>query len=156
MVKLTYKLRMQDMVEMATRMQGDKIRIKHLMQEMGMMKAIRFFGVFHELSQIQERKMFSVITKMKKAIMPVIVQNQEFVMQLIMMARIQPANDNGVQKPNYDAKAVSEINALHKMISKGVHELKNHGKHKTVINASDDDQIDSNIIFDDLYVENNG
>ncbi|GKD73320.1 retrovirus-related pol polyprotein from transposon TNT 1-94, partial [Tanacetum coccineum] len=32
----------------------------------------------------------------------------------------------------------------------------NHGKRKTVINTSDDDQIDSNIIFDDPYVENNG
>ncbi|GJW81422.1 hypothetical protein Tco_0145397 [Tanacetum coccineum] len=41
------------------------------------------------------------------------------------------------------------------MISKGVHEHTNHEKLKTVINTSDDDQIDSNIIFDDLYVENN-
>ncbi|GJU35195.1 hypothetical protein Tco_1183549 [Tanacetum coccineum] len=32
----------------------------------------------------------------------------------------------------------------------------NHGKCKIVINTSDDDQIDSNIIFDDPYVENNG
>ncbi|GJR23112.1 retrovirus-related pol polyprotein from transposon TNT 1-94 [Tanacetum coccineum] len=46
-----------------------------------------------------------------------------------VMAQIQPANDNGV------------------------HEHKNHGKRKTVINTSNDDQIDSNI--DDLYVENN-
>ncbi|GKE96192.1 hypothetical protein Tco_1581047 [Tanacetum coccineum] len=42
------------------------------------------------------------------------------------------------------------------MISKGVHENTNHEKLKTVINTSDDDQIDSNIIFDDPYVENNG
>ncbi|GKA07777.1 hypothetical protein Tco_0687001 [Tanacetum coccineum] len=42
------------------------------------------------------------------------------------------------------------------MIPNGVHEHKNHGKHKTVINISDDDQIDSNIIFDDPYVENDG
>ncbi|GKA83361.1 hypothetical protein Tco_0804956, partial [Tanacetum coccineum] len=27
---------------------------------------------------------------------------------------------------------------------------------KTIIHTSDDDQIDSNIIFDDPYVENNG
>nr|GEW69617.1 hypothetical protein [Tanacetum cinerariifolium] len=39
---------------------------------------------------------------------------------------------------------------------KGVHEQKNHEKRKTVINTSDVDQIDSNIIFDDPYVENNG
>ncbi|GKB15373.1 hypothetical protein Tco_0849296 [Tanacetum coccineum] len=31
-----------------------------------------------------------------------------------------------------------------------------HEKHKTIIQTSDDDQIDSNIIFDDPCVENNG
>ncbi|GJR73116.1 hypothetical protein Tco_0085481 [Tanacetum coccineum] len=81
---------------------------------------------------------------------------EELSVAVIMMARIQPANDNDVTEPNYDAKAVSEVNASHKMIPKGVHEHKNHGKRKTVINTSDDDQIDSNIIFDDPYVENNG
>ncbi|GKA95753.1 hypothetical protein Tco_0817848, partial [Tanacetum coccineum] len=65
-------------------------------------------------------------------------------------------DDNAVTEPNYDAKAVSEVNASHIMIPKWVHEHKNHGKHKTVVNTSDDDQIDSNIIFDDPYVENNG
>ncbi|GKA56406.1 ribonuclease H-like domain-containing protein [Tanacetum coccineum] len=54
------------------------------------------------------------------------------------------------------AIAASEVNASHKMIPKGVHEHKNHEKHKIVIHTSDDDQIDSNIIFDDPYVENNG
>ncbi|GKD44931.1 hypothetical protein Tco_1269576, partial [Tanacetum coccineum] len=49
-----------------------------------------------------------------------------------------------------------QIDLINGMISKGVHEHKNHGKRKTVINTSDDDQIDSNIIFDDPYVENNG
>ncbi|GJW72132.1 putative ribonuclease H-like domain-containing protein [Tanacetum coccineum] len=81
---------------------------------------------------------------------------EELTAKVIMMARIQPADDNGVQKPNYDAKVVSEVNASHKMIPKRIHEHKNHGKHKTIINTSDDDQIDSNIIFDDPYVENNG
>ncbi|GJZ79395.1 hypothetical protein Tco_0644232 [Tanacetum coccineum] len=81
---------------------------------------------------------------------------EELIDAIIMMARIQPADDNTMTKPKYDAKAVSEVNASHKMISKGVHEHKNHGKRKTVINTSDDDQIDSNIIFDDPYVENNG
>nr|GEV57413.1 RNA-directed DNA polymerase, eukaryota, reverse transcriptase zinc-binding domain protein [Tanacetum cinerariifolium] len=80
---------------------------------------------------------------------------EELTVAVIMMVRIQPADDNGVQKLNYDAKAVSEVNASHKMIPKGVHEHKNHGKRKTVIKTFNDDQIDSNIIFDDLYVENN-
>ncbi|GKA59925.1 hypothetical protein Tco_0759238 [Tanacetum coccineum] len=81
---------------------------------------------------------------------------KELTVAVIMMTRIQPADDNGVKKPNYDAKVVSKVNASHKMIPKGVHEHKNHGKSKTIINTSDDDQIDSNIIFDDPYVENNG
>ncbi|GKB89932.1 integrase, catalytic region, zinc finger, CCHC-type containing protein [Tanacetum coccineum] len=41
------------------------------------------------------------------------------------------------------------------MLSKGVHEHTNHEKFKTIINTSDDDQIDCNIIFDDHYVKNN-
>ncbi|GJR59308.1 hypothetical protein Tco_1501470 [Tanacetum coccineum] len=81
---------------------------------------------------------------------------EELTVAVIMMARIQPADDNVVTELNYDAKAISEVNASHKMISKGVHEHKNHGKCKIVFNTSDDDQIDSNIIFNDPYVENNG
>ncbi|GKB15790.1 hypothetical protein Tco_0849713 [Tanacetum coccineum] len=50
----------------------------------------------------------------------------------------------------------SHIDLISSMISKGVHEHTNHEKLKTVINTSDDDQIDCNIIFDDPYVENNG
>ncbi|GJS00708.1 putative ribonuclease H-like domain-containing protein [Tanacetum coccineum] len=63
-------------------------------------------------------------------------------------------------------EAISEVNALQidlisGMISKGVHEHTNHEQTnheqlKTVINTSDDDQIDYNIIFDDPYVANNG
>ncbi|GJZ06722.1 hypothetical protein Tco_0540515 [Tanacetum coccineum] len=71
--------------------------------------------------------------------------------QLITMARIQLVDDNIVTEPNYDAKVVSEVNASHK-----VHEQANHVKHKTIIQTSDDNQINSNIIFDDPYVENNG
>ncbi|GKB18874.1 retrovirus-related pol polyprotein from transposon TNT 1-94 [Tanacetum coccineum] len=40
--------------------------------------------------------------------------------------------------------------------SSKVHEQVSHGKRKTIIQTTDDDQIDSNIIFDDLFVENNG
>ncbi|GJR77353.1 retrovirus-related pol polyprotein from transposon TNT 1-94 [Tanacetum coccineum] len=34
---------------------------------------------------------------------------EELTTAIIMMSRIQPADDNGVQKPDYDAKAVSEL-----------------------------------------------
>ncbi|GJS11852.1 hypothetical protein Tco_0368648 [Tanacetum coccineum] len=44
-----------------------------------------------------------------------------------MMARIQPADDNVVKEPTYDAKDVSEINASNKMIPNMVYEHKNHG-----------------------------
>ncbi|GJU86920.1 hypothetical protein Tco_1294466 [Tanacetum coccineum] len=59
------------------------------------------------------------------------------------------------------AATVSEVNAsyidlISGMLSKGVHEHTNHEKLKTIINTSDDDQIDSNIVFDDPYVKNNG
>ncbi|GJS51986.1 hypothetical protein Tco_0625348 [Tanacetum coccineum] len=37
-----------------------------------------------------------------------------------------------------------------------VHEQVTHRKRKTIIQTTDDDQIDSNIIFDDPFVENNG
>ncbi|GKB07447.1 hypothetical protein Tco_0835731 [Tanacetum coccineum] len=42
------------------------------------------------------------------------------------------------------------------MHSESVHEHTNHAKLKTIINTSDDDQIDFSIIFDDPYVDNNG
>nr|GEX71247.1 hypothetical protein [Tanacetum cinerariifolium] len=61
------------------------------------------------------------------------------------------ADDNADSEPSYDAKAVSQITASNK-----VPEQVNHVKRKTIINTSDGEQIDSNIIFDDHYVENNG
>ncbi|GKC01503.1 hypothetical protein Tco_0987639 [Tanacetum coccineum] len=60
-------------------------------------------------------------------------------------------NGNAEIVPSYDAKAVSKVNASSK-----VHEQMRHEKCKTIIQTSDDDQIDSNIIFDYPYVENNG
>ncbi|GJS32374.1 hypothetical protein Tco_0530756 [Tanacetum coccineum] len=72
---------------------------------------------------------------------------EELTAAVIMMAQIQPADGNSVTEPTYDAKAASEVNASHKV---------NHVKRKTSIQASDNDEIDSNIIFDDPYVENNG
>nr|GEW98762.1 hypothetical protein [Tanacetum cinerariifolium] len=76
---------------------------------------------------------------------------EEITATVIMMARIQPADDNADSESSYDAKAVSEVNALNK-----VHEQVNHAKCKTIIHTFDDDQIDSNIIFDDNFLENNG
>nr|GEV18603.1 hypothetical protein [Tanacetum cinerariifolium] len=69
---------------------------------------------------------------------------------VMLMARIQPADGNAETVLSYDAKAFSEVNASSK-----VQEQMHHEKRKTIIQTSDDDQIDSNIVFDDPYVENN-
>ncbi|GKA95773.1 hypothetical protein Tco_0817868 [Tanacetum coccineum] len=194
MVELTYKSRMQVMVATIIRMQGDITRIKHLMQELGMMKEIKLFSVFHELNQLRERQMFSVITAIKKGHyardyhkprvrdakyvreqMLLGVKDEagsnlnneendfmldtsygeetmeELTAVVMLMAQIQLAYGNAETVLSYDANAVSEVNASSK-----VHEQVSHVKRKTIIQTSDDDQIDSNIIFDDPYVEHNG
>ncbi|GKF54863.1 hypothetical protein Tco_0165203 [Tanacetum coccineum] len=69
---------------------------------------------------------------------------EDLTVVIMLMAQIQPANGNAETVPSYDAKAVSEVNASSK-----VHEQVSHAKCKTIIQTSDDDQIDSNIIFDD-------
>ncbi|GJW21283.1 putative ribonuclease H-like domain-containing protein [Tanacetum coccineum] len=76
---------------------------------------------------------------------------EELTVAVMLMARIQPADGNAQTVPSYDAKAVSEVNASPK-----VHGQLSREKCKTVIQTSDDDQINSNIIFDDPYVDNNG
>ncbi|GJW45698.1 retrovirus-related pol polyprotein from transposon TNT 1-94 [Tanacetum coccineum] len=76
---------------------------------------------------------------------------EELTAAVMLMARLQPADDNAENVPSYDAKAVSQVHASSK-----VHEQVSHGKRKTIIQTTDDDQIDSNIIFDDPFVENNG
>ncbi|GKB43239.1 hypothetical protein Tco_0888181 [Tanacetum coccineum] len=76
---------------------------------------------------------------------------KELTAAVVLMARIQPADANAESVSSYDAKAISEVNASSK-----VHEQVSYVKCKTIIQTSVDDQIDSNIIFDDPYVENNG
>ncbi|GKD31446.1 hypothetical protein Tco_1242224 [Tanacetum coccineum] len=76
---------------------------------------------------------------------------EELAVAVMLMARIQPADGNVETVPSYDAKAVSEVSASSK-----AHGQVSHVKRKTIIQTSDDDQTDSNIIFDDPYVENNG
>ncbi|GJT57371.1 hypothetical protein Tco_0992425 [Tanacetum coccineum] len=86
---------------------------------------------------------------------------EELSATVIMMAHIQPIDDKSNAELKYDAEVIGEVNApqinlISGMLSKGIHEHKNHKKLKTVINTSADDQIDSDIIFDDPYVKNNG
>ncbi|GKF80062.1 hypothetical protein Tco_0235630, partial [Tanacetum coccineum] len=76
---------------------------------------------------------------------------EELTTKVMLMARLQPANKNAETVPSYDAKAVSQVHASSK-----VHEQVSHVKRQTIIQTMDDDQIYSNIIFDDPFVENNG
>ncbi|GKC17442.1 hypothetical protein Tco_1014224 [Tanacetum coccineum] len=76
---------------------------------------------------------------------------EELTDAVMMMARIQPTDGNAETVPSYDVKAINEVNDSTKL-----HEQVSHVKCKTIIHTSDDDQIDSNIIFNDPYVENNG
>ncbi|GJZ31769.1 hypothetical protein Tco_0576816, partial [Tanacetum coccineum] len=69
---------------------------------------------------------------------------EELTAAVVLMARLQPADDNTENVPSYDAKAVSEVNA-----SSMIHAHVSHVKRKKIIQTTDDDQIDSSIIFDD-------
>ncbi|GJZ28720.1 integrase, catalytic region, zinc finger, CCHC-type containing protein [Tanacetum coccineum] len=159
------------MVGMVTGMQGDKIGIKQLMQEM-----VRFNKI-DESNQIVQSvprtksnprranvQCYNCNAREENDFMLNNAYGNETLEELtaavIMIARIQPADDNVETEPKYDAEVVSEVNASHidlisSMISKEVHEHMNHEKLKIVINTSDGDQIDCNIIFDDPYVKNN-
>ncbi|GKC65411.1 retrovirus-related pol polyprotein from transposon TNT 1-94 [Tanacetum coccineum] len=49
----------------------------------------------------------------------------------------------------------SQIDMINRLFSKSDHEHRHHEKLKTIIHTSTDDQIDSDIIFYDPYVDNN-
>ncbi|GKC39931.1 hypothetical protein Tco_1052315 [Tanacetum coccineum] len=79
---------------------------------------------------------------------------------LIMMVRIQPTDDKSYAKPTYEADFISEVNDLQIDMINGLllysdHEQQHHEKLETIIRTSDDDQIDSDIISDDSYMDNN-
>ncbi|GKA05511.1 hypothetical protein Tco_0684631 [Tanacetum coccineum] len=63
-------------------------------------------------------------------------------------------------KPTYDAEFISEvndtqINMINGLITKSDHKQCHHKNQETTIHTSADDQIDSDIIFNDPYVDNN-
>nr|GEX04067.1 hypothetical protein [Tanacetum cinerariifolium] len=80
---------------------------------------------------------------------------------VILMAHIQPIEVTNATSSRSDDEILSEVNASNKhnksrMPFKSGHEHKNHAKLKIIINTSDDDQINSSIIYDDPYVKVNG
>ncbi|GJV25661.1 integrase, catalytic region, zinc finger, CCHC-type containing protein [Tanacetum coccineum] len=85
---------------------------------------------------------------------------QELNAAVIMMAHIQPTDDKSDAEPTYDVELISEVNAsqidmIIGLFSKSDHEDRHHEKLETIIHTTADDQIDSGIIFNDPYVDNN-
>ncbi|GJR01054.1 integrase, catalytic region, zinc finger, CCHC-type containing protein [Tanacetum coccineum] len=79
---------------------------------------------------------------------------------VIMMVHIQTTNDKSDAKPTYDVEFISGVNAtqiemINGLLSKSNQEQRHHEKLETIIHTSVDDQIDSDIIFDDPYVDSN-
>ncbi|GJW83788.1 hypothetical protein Tco_0156933 [Tanacetum coccineum] len=71
---------------------------------------------------------------------------EELSANICLMARIQPANNNSADGPSYDSAFVSEVQ------SSSINENKEqmYPNHTKIINSTiGDDQIDSNIIFDE-------
>ncbi|GJR01817.1 hypothetical protein Tco_0524801 [Tanacetum coccineum] len=54
-----------------------------------------------------------------------------------------------------DQQNASQIDMINGLLSKSNHEQRHHEKIETIIHTSADDQINSDIIFDDPYVDNN-
>ncbi|GKA53975.1 hypothetical protein Tco_0752924 [Tanacetum coccineum] len=131
------------MVEMLTRMQEGKTGIKGLMQEMEVMKAIRLFSVFRELIPLQAKQIEQMLLVMKdEAGSNLTNKENDFMID-------SSYGEDTLEE--LTVAAVSEVNASSK-----VHEQVSHVKRKTIIQTTDDDQIDSSIIFDDPFMENNG
>nr|GEU31954.1 hypothetical protein [Tanacetum cinerariifolium] len=79
---------------------------------------------------------------------------------VIMIKRIQTTDNMSDAKPNYDTEFISKVNALqidmiNGLLSQSDHEQCHYEKLKTIIHISTDDQIDSDIIFDDPCMDNN-
>nr|GFA89565.1 hypothetical protein [Tanacetum cinerariifolium] len=120
------------MVGMVTGMQGDKIGIKQLMQEMTREQMLLAMKNEAGGTHNEEENDFMLDN----------AYEDETLEELTAIA--------------VSAVNASHINLISSMISKGVHEHTNHDKLIIIIKTFDDDQIDYNIIFDDPYVENNG
>ncbi|GJV74552.1 hypothetical protein Tco_1506136 [Tanacetum coccineum] len=78
---------------------------------------------------------------------------------VIMMARIQTTDDKSDAKPTYDVEFISEVNAsqvdmINGLLLKSDPKQHHHEKLETIIHTFSDNQIDSDIIFEDPYVDN--
>nr|GEU31913.1 hypothetical protein [Tanacetum cinerariifolium] len=141
-VELTYKPRMQVMVEMLTRMQGE-IELKGLIHKMKRTNVVSYEDEARSNLSNEEND-FMLDTSYGEEL-------EELTTTVMLMVRIQPGDKNAEAVPSHDATIVSQVHASSK-----VHEQVSHRKRKMITQTTDGDQIDSNIIFDDPFVENNG
>ncbi|GJR37056.1 reverse transcriptase domain-containing protein [Tanacetum coccineum] len=91
---------------------------------------------------------------------PVLQLQWKSPLSVIMMAHIQPTDDKSNAEPTYDAEFTSKVNAsqinmINGLLLKSDYNQRHHEKLKTIIHTFADDQIDSDIIFDDHYVDYN-
>nr|GEY89832.1 integrase, catalytic region, zinc finger, CCHC-type, peptidase aspartic, catalytic [Tanacetum cinerariifolium] len=79
---------------------------------------------------------------------------KELSANICLMARIQPANLDSDKRPSYDSVFLSEVQTpspsyVNPLFAKGTQEQKYPKQPKIINNTIGDDQIDSNIIFDE-------
>ncbi|GJS60341.1 hypothetical protein Tco_0655125 [Tanacetum coccineum] len=83
---------------------------------------------------------------------------EELSANICMMARIQPTNIDSNKGPSYDSAFISEVQTpstsfMNMLFSNSHHEQTYHEQPQIINSTTVDDQINSNIIFDDLNVE---
>ncbi|GJS04035.1 retrovirus-related pol polyprotein from transposon TNT 1-94 [Tanacetum coccineum] len=111
------------------------------------------FKLLREMSQ-----MFSVTTATRKVTMLL----EELSVNICMMARIQPANIDSDEGPSYDSAFISEVQTpstsyMNPLFTDNNHEQTYPEQPKIINSTIGNDQINSNIIFDNPYVDvNNG
>nr|GEY29119.1 integrase, catalytic region, zinc finger, CCHC-type, peptidase aspartic, catalytic [Tanacetum cinerariifolium] len=93
---------MQDMVEMVTGMQRDKTRIKHLMQEMDQLRIMKRTNVVNDAeSNLNDEENDCMLDNSFGD-----ETLEDLTATIIMIAHIQPGDNNDVTEPNYDARTV--------------------------------------------------
>ncbi|GJT98568.1 hypothetical protein Tco_1094086 [Tanacetum coccineum] len=85
---------------------------------------------------------------------------EELSANICMMVRIQQANTNYDEGPSYDSAFISEVQTpstsfMNPLFSKSYHEQTYHEQPKIINSTNGDDQINSDITFDDPNVEVN-
>ncbi|GJW63166.1 hypothetical protein Tco_0115050 [Tanacetum coccineum] len=82
---------------------------------------------------------------------------EEMSANICMMARIQPANIDSVEGPSFDSAFISEVQTSSTSYMNDDHEQTCPAQPKIINSTIGDNQINSNIIFDDPNVKvNNG